>query len=68
MNPWTPPLPGDINRDSKVDIKDVAIAAMAFGSYPGDPRWNPMADENEDGKIDVKDIATIAKNFGKTYP
>jgi parallel beta-helix repeat protein len=66
MNSWTPPLPGDIDRDGKVDIKDVAVAAMAFGSYPGDPRWNPMADENEDGQIDVKDIALVAKNFGKT--
>jgi len=67
MNPWTPPLPGDINRDGKVDIKDIAIAAMAFGSYPGHTRWNPMADENEDARIDVKDIALVAKNFGKTY-
>jgi len=60
-------LPGDINSDGKVDIKDIAQAGLAFGSYIGHPRWNPIADENEDGKIDIKDLALIAKNFGKTY-
>jgi parallel beta-helix repeat protein len=60
-------MPGDINRDGKVDIKDVAIAAMAFGSYPGHPRWNSIADENEDGKIDMRDIAVICRNFGEIY-
>jgi hypothetical protein len=67
MTPWIAASPGDINRDGKVDIKDVAIAAVAFGSYPGHPRWNPIADQNEDATIDVKDIALIAKDFGKTY-
>jgi len=59
---------GDVNLDGKVDMKDVAFAAMAFGSYPGHPRWNSIADQNEDGKIDMRDIALVAKNFGKTYP
>jgi parallel beta-helix repeat protein len=56
----------DINGDGKVDMKDVAAAGAAFGSQPGHPRWNSMADENQDGKIDLKDIALVAKNFGKT--
>jgi len=67
MNPWTPATPGDINRDGEVDMKDVAVAGVAFGSYAGHPRWNSMADENEDGKIDMGDIALVARNFGKTY-
>jgi len=68
MTPWIAASPGDINRDGEVDMKDVATAAMAFGSYAGHPRWNPVADENRDGKIDLRDIALVAKNFGKTYP
>jgi len=59
-------LPGDMNFDGKVDIKDIAIAALAFGSYPGHPGWNPLADTNGDNKVDIKDIAFIASNFGKT--
>jgi parallel beta-helix repeat protein len=60
-------MPGDVNIDGKVDIKDIAFAAKAFGSYPGHPAWNYTVDENEDNKIDIKDIALIVKNFGKTY-
>jgi len=61
-------MPGDINIDGKVDIKDIFLAIKAFGSFPEYPRWNPIADENEDNKIDIKDIFLILKNFGKTYP
>jgi len=65
---------GDLDGDGKVDAKDVAPAALAFGSYgpnylypgsPPHPRWNPAVDINRDNKIDVKDIAAIARNFGK---
>jgi parallel beta-helix repeat protein len=62
-----PYINGDLNHDGKVDIKDVATAAAAFGSYPGHPRWNSAADVNQDGKIDIKDISLIAKNFGKSW-
>lgn len=60
-------MPGDINIDGKVDIKDLALTATAFGSYLGHARWNYVADENEDNKIDIKDLALIARNFGKIY-
>jgi len=59
-------LLGDINGDDKVDIKDVAIVAAAFGSYPGHERWNPVADLNGDERVDIKDVAMVASNFGKT--
>lgn len=67
-NIWRPDAAtvGDLNNDQKVDIADVAIAASAFGSFPGHPRWNPIADLNEDDKIDLKDVLVIARNFGKT--
>lgn len=60
----------DINHDYKVDMKDVGIAAHAFGTVPGDPRWNPLADITgpvtwvPDGRVDMRDIGTIARNFG----
>ena len=60
-------MPGDINMDGKVDMKDVSIICRAFGSYPGHSRWNPTADENEDNKIDIFDIALTCRNYGKTY-
>jgi parallel beta-helix repeat protein len=71
MNPyWNP---GDINHDLKVDIKDIAIAAKAYGTVPGIPYWNCHADITgseylvPDNQVDIRDIALIAMNYGKTY-
>lgn len=53
--------PGDINLDGVVDIRDLDLAAKAFGSYRGgDPRWNYAADLNRDGKVDIVDLVIIA--------
>ena len=62
------PLSPDLNYDRVVDIEDLVIAALAFGSYPEHPRWNTLPDINLDGIVDIDDIALIAINFGKTYP
>jgi parallel beta-helix repeat protein len=65
--------PCDINHDLKVDMKDIATVAKAFGTSPGDPKWNPSADITgtvplvPDGKVDMRDIGLVAKNFGKKY-
>ena len=65
--------PCDINYDLTVDMKDIALAAKAFGTSPGDPKWNAHADITgpvplvPDGTIDMRDISMVAKNFGKTY-
>ena len=63
---------GDLNGDNTVDMKDVAIVAAAFGSYPGHPRWNPDADVTgteylvPDDAVDMRDVAIISKNFGNS--
>lgn len=58
----------DLNGDGRIDIKDVAIAASAFASYPGHERWNPNADINSDGRVDLEDIALIILGFGARQP
>ncbi len=63
--PWMYPLLEDLNYDGKVDIKDVALAAKAFGTVPGDPRWEKEADISRDDKIDIRDIAQVARAFGQ---
>jgi len=64
---FPPDLPGDLNADAVVDIKDVAIVSKAFGSVFGGVNWNPIADVNDDGKVDIKDMGTVSKKYGTTY-
>jgi len=55
-----------INDDGTVDVFDAVLMALAFGSTPGDPNWNPAADLNNDGIVDIFDIVLLANSFGKT--
>jgi len=56
----------DINGDGKINILDIAIVAKAYGTKPGDPKWNPSANVNNDNIINILDIAIVAKDYGKT--
>jgi hypothetical protein len=59
-------IPGDVNDDGKVDLVDVYRVEMAYGSYPGHPRWDPDCDMNGDLKIGLIDYYTVTKNYGRT--
>jgi hypothetical protein len=59
---------GDVNADGKVNLIDVFSVALAYGSYPGHPTWNPNYDVNDDHKIDLIDYFTAALSYGKTDP
>jgi hypothetical protein len=48
----------------RLEIKDVARVAAAFGSCPGHSRWGPICDINGDYKIDIKDLAMVSAKFG----
>jgi hypothetical protein len=61
-----PTKKADLNGDGTVNIQDIAVWGLAFGSSPGHPRWNPIADLNGDGKVDVVDGILICKSFAST--
>ena len=57
---------GDIVPDDVIDIFDIASVAIAFGSVPSSPNWNPNADINSDNTVDIFDIVIIALHYGQT--
>jgi outer membrane protein assembly factor BamB len=56
----------DLDANGVVNIIDVTIVARAFGSRPGDEKWNQNADLDNNGIINIIDVAAVAKDFGKT--
>jgi hypothetical protein len=61
-------LPGDINGDWSVDLKDLVLLADAYGSGPGLSNWNPKADIDNNGIVGLGDLAIMAKYYGQRYP
>ncbi len=55
--------PGDLNDDGLADCIDVAIVRAAFGTTPGGPGFNPMADVVADGIINIRDLAFVARKL-----
>lgn len=62
-----PPLLGDINKDGKVDFKDLGWIAKAFGLSFGDIGYKLNLDLDFNGSIDMKDLGLAARNFGRVW-
>jgi hypothetical protein len=53
--PLVPPVPGDVNGDSVVNVQDLTLIITAWGAAPpGEP-----ADLNGDGVVDVQDLIEV---------
>jgi hypothetical protein len=66
-------IPGDINGDRKVDVKDVYAVGKAYGTSLEGPNppgrtYSPNCDINCDYKVDVKDYYIPCKNYGLGEP
>jgi len=59
-------FPSDINKDGIVNILDAILLANAFGSKPGESKWDPRCDINKDDVVNVLDAIILAANFGES--
>jgi len=55
----------DIDANEIVNILDILQIAVAFGTSPGDPKWNPQADVDPNGIINILDVLQVAVHFGE---
>ena len=62
-----PIMPGDIDDNLLIDMRDIGIVARLFGSDSSSHNWNPSADIIGDDVIDMKDIAFITSKYGSQY-
>jgi hypothetical protein len=60
-------IPGDVDGDRMVDIRDLFLISNAYDSTPIGPHWNPNADINSDQTIDASDITIICAHWGESW-
>jgi parallel beta-helix repeat protein len=56
----------DLNLDGIINILDISMVAMSFGTKEGDENYNVFADLDENGEVNIIDLAKVATEFGKT--
>ncbi len=59
---------GDINKDNRIDLKDLALLSLAYGTTAGDEHWDPRADMNSNNRVDITDLTILTRNYGKSTP
>jgi hypothetical protein len=59
-------LAGDVNEDGQVNVVDLTLVSLAYGSLEGEPSYNPSADINKDGIVDMRDLRIVAYYLGET--
>lgn len=55
----------DVNGDGVVNIRDLALVALAYGTANGDSKYTARVDFNLDGVVDIRDITVVAQNYGQ---
>lgn len=59
-------LIGDVNNDCKVDVMDVYLASMRYGSRWGMLSYSPVYDLDGNRRIDIVDLQIIASHSRET--
>jgi hypothetical protein len=55
----------DLNLDGVVDIVDISMVALGFGSVRGDLRFDVKADIDQNGVINILDVTLVANGSGR---
>ncbi len=58
----------DLNGDGRCGLADLVILANAYGSKPGDLKWNPIADIDGNGIVGLSDLVLLANHYGNIDP
>jgi hypothetical protein len=59
-------LAGDVNGDNIVNVMDLTLVSLSYGTMEGEPGYNPDADINKDGIADMRDLRIVAYYLGET--
>jgi hypothetical protein len=58
-------IPGDVNMDGIVNMRDIQRMILLFNTTPSSPNWDPNADVNNDGTTNMRDISIAIAHFNQ---
>jgi len=58
-------IPGDVNMDGTVNMRDIQRMILLFNTNPSSPSWDPNADVNNDGTVNMRDIFIALTHFNE---
>jgi parallel beta-helix repeat protein len=61
-------VPGDVDGDGIVNMRDLYYIALHYGSRPGDPNYVKNYDVDDNGIINMLDLYYAALQFGQSNP
>ena len=61
-------LPGDTDSDGDVDIYDLYILAVAYGSHVDEPNYNSNSDIDSNNHVYFDDLCILAGDYGELKP
>jgi len=61
-------LPGDIDSDGDVDIYDLYILAVTYGSHVDEPNYNSNSDIDGNNHVYFDDLCILAGDYGELKP
>lgn len=61
-------MPGDLDGDFTVGLEDLVLLSAAYGSKPGDAKWNSSADIDSNNVVGLQDLFILARNYGESIP
>jgi hypothetical protein len=54
-------LAGDVDGNNEVNIIDLTLVSLAYGTFQGEPEYILSVDINRDGIVDMRDIRIVAR-------
>ncbi len=61
-------FPGDTDNDGDVDIYDLYILAVAYGSHVEEPNYNSNSDIDGNNHVNSDDLCILAEDYGELKP
>jgi|SRR5271157_599134 len=59
---------GSPHASTAFQLADLVLLANAYGSRPGDAKWNANADIDGNGVVGLTDLVLLAIRYGQRYP